>query len=184
MRIVAAFQDGDERVNYAKALCQSSIKRFYGIELVEIPGTPRPFFNDMLQKASEGDGDYFGWINGDCQLLINPISLIGMQADVFGMRRIELGTGEKCGGVDGYIIKKSFWNDVLSKDQPRMYVGGTHVDWWITRATQKFGKYDEGFYLAHIPHERTAASIGTDDYGKNNLDQYNAWADRNGISKC
>lgn len=184
MRIITAIQKTDDfRTSVAAKLCLSSLARFTDLEIVKVPGTPRPFFNEMLIEASKGEGDFFGWINGDCQLLIHP-KAIKPEYDVFGLRRIELGTGEKCGGVDGYIIKKSFWEGVLSKDMPKMYVGGTHIDWWITRATQKYGKYHEGFFLAHVPHPKSETSNGTSPEGKHNLLEYEKWAERNGVSKC
>lgn len=184
MKFIVAFPDGDDqRIVYSEELCRSSIKRFPEIELLEVRGSPRPFFNQMLAEASKGDGEWFGWINGDCQLLTKPSQIDLSEVDVYGLRRIELGIGEQCGGVDGYIIRKSFWESTLSKDMPNLHVGATHVDWWITRATQKFGRYAEGFWLAHVPHEKTQASCGTDECGLHNLREYEAWADRNEVSK-
>ena len=182
MNIITAIQDSnDSRIVLAQRLCLASLSRFE-LNIITIPGNPRPLFNKMLEQASKS-GEWFGWVNSDCQLLLSPDHIIANKYDVIGLRRIEIGTGEKCGGVDGYFIKKSFW-DLLAKDAPDMYVGGTHIDWWITRATQKFGKYTEGFYLAHIPHQRTEASCGIDNYGKWNLQKYNEWSDRNRVSKC
>ena len=182
MNVITAIQDSNNpRIILAQRLCLASLSRFE-LKIITIPGDSRPLFNKMLEQASK-DGEWFGWVNSDCQLLIPPHTIISNNYDVIGLRRIEIGSGEKCGGVDGYFIKKTFW-DKLSKDAPDMYVGGTHIDWWITRATQKFGTYTEGFYLAHIPHQRTQASCGEDYYGKWNLEKYNEWADRNGVSKC
>ena len=184
MRLVVTFPDkDDQRIRYCAELCKSSIKRFEEIELKEIPSNPRPFFDEMLLEASKGDGEWFGWINGDCQLLTKPSQLDLSDVDVYGLRRIELGVGDKCGGVDGCIIRRSFWDNHLSKDMPHMYIGGTHIDWWLTRSTQKFGRYAEGFWLAHMPHERTQTSCGTDECGLHNVREYEAWADRNEVSK-
>jgi hypothetical protein len=184
MKLAVTFPDSDDqRIRYCAELCRSSINRFPEIELLEIASNPRPFFDKMLSAASVGGADWFGWINGDCQLLTKPSELDLSEVDVYGLRRIELGIGDKCGGVDGCLIRRSFWEEFLSKDLPSMYIGGTHIDWWLTRATQKFGRYAEGFWLAHMPHERTQASCGTDDYGAHNLREYEAWADRNEVSK-
>lgn len=187
MNIITAFiNTGDHRVNLAQTLFLSSISRFQDIRPIVIPGNPRPRFNEMLATARLGGlSDWFGWINSDCQLLIPPGIIFSnhQNYDVIGLRRLEIGSGEKCGGVDGYFIKKDFYDKHLAEG-PNMWVGATHIDWWVTRAAQKFGKYAEGFFLAHIPHERTRASSGTDEIGEENLRAYNDWADKNGVSKC
>lgn len=183
MNIIVAFPvSEDDRINYSIDLCRSSLKRFSEVDIIEIPGTPRPFFNEMLETSSRGEGEWFGWVNGDCQLLIGPNRLIDNNYDVIGLRRLEIDSGDKCDGVDGYLIRKPFWLEILSKDSPKMYVGGSHIDWWVTRATQKYGRYREGCYLAHISHERTQTSVGTDELGNNNITQYTQWAVRNNIS--
>jgi hypothetical protein len=186
MKLIVAFpKSEDQRINEAMHLCRTSVERFQDVELIEISGTPRPLFNEMLQtsynKAIEEGSDWFGWINGDCQLLRDLKFAQELDVDVYGLQRIEIGIGEQCTGVDGYIIKCEFWKNVLSKDIPQLYVGGTHIDWWISRAAMKFGKYDEGYLLAHIPHERTETSIGVDEFGLQNLKEYEAWAIRNDI---
>jgi hypothetical protein len=187
MNIITAFlNNGDSRIVLAQNLFLSSISRFPEIRPIIIPGHPRPRFNEMLATARMGGSwEWFGWINSDCELLLSPANIVtkNKSLDVVGLKRIEIGTGEKCGGVDGYLIKKSFYDNYLA-DGPNMWVGATHIDWWASRAAQKFGKYAEGFFLAHIPHERTKASAGIDDIGQENLRAYNEWADRNGISKC
>lgn len=187
MNIITAFLNtGDPRVVCAQNLFLSSISRFPEIRPIIVPGQPRTRFNEMLATARMGSSwEWFGWINSDCQLLLSPanISLENKSLDVIGLRRIEIGSGEKCGGVDGYLIKKSFYDKHLAEG-PNLWVGATHIDWWVSRATQKFGKYGEGFFLAHIPHEKTKASAGIDEIGQENLRAYNEWADKNGISKC
>jgi hypothetical protein len=184
MRIVVSFPpSGEHRIRYAAGLCESSIKRFDELELHEVSPPQKPFFGQLLTEASKGSGEWFGWINGDCQLLTKPSEIDLSDVDVYGLRRIELGTGEQCGGVDGYLIRKEFWESTLSKDIPELYVGATHVDWWLTRATQKYGRYKEGFWLAHIPHEKTESSIGNDEFGKNNLREFKSWANRHKVSR-
>jgi hypothetical protein len=186
MKLIVAFPKSDDpRINEAMNLCWTSVTRFPGIELIEISGTPRPLYNEMLQisydKAVKDGSKWFGWINGDCQLLRDLSFVNDLDVDVYGLQRLEIGIGEQCTGVDGYIIKCEFWKNILSKDIPQLYVGGTHIDWWITRAAMKFGKYDEGYLLAHIPHERTETSMGVDELGLQNLREYEAWAIRNDI---
>lgn len=186
MKLIVAFPKSDDsRINEAMNLCRTSVKRFKNIELIEISGTPRPLYNEMLQtsynKAVKCGSKWFGWINGDCQLLRDLKFVDDLDVDVYGLQRLEIGIGEKCLGVDGYLIKCEFWENFVSKDIPQLYVGGTHIDWWITNVAKKYGKYDEGYLLAHIPHERTQTSMGVDEYGLQNLSEYEAWAIRNGI---
>lgn len=187
MNIITAFMNmGDSRTILAQNLFLSSISRFQEIRPIIIPGQPRPRFNEMLAIARMGGSwEWFGWINSDCQLLISAANIVleNKSLDVIGLRRVEIGTGDKCGGVDGYFIKKEFYDKHLAEG-PNLWVGATHIDWWLTRAAQKFGKYAEGFFLAHIPHEKSKASAGVDEIGQENLRAYNEWADRNGASKC
>jgi len=191
MKIISAYLNHPgERAEIAQGLFLSAISRFPEVTLMLIPGEPRPRFDEMLLMARKAEctgnigKDWFGWINSDCQLLLPPnLLIIQYPCDVIGLRRIELGGGEKCGGVDGYLIKKDFYDRHLS-DSPKMWVGGSHIDWWITRAAQKFGRYAELFCLAHIPHERSQTSIGSDSFGSENIQNFNEWADRVGVSKC
>jgi hypothetical protein len=181
--VVAVMPSGDARLRLAQSLCLASLRRCH-VQVIETPGTPRPLFGDLLRLARSAGGEWFAWINSDCQLLL-PFSAMDCSAiDVLGMRRVEVGPGTICGGVDGYLIRSSFWDDVLSRDVPELWTGGTHVDWWLTRAAQKYGRYAETMCLAHLPHDRTLTSQGIDDAGRENIANYEAWADRHGVSKC
>ena len=190
MNIITSFMNtSDPRTIFAQNLFLSSISRFAEIRPIIIPGQPRPRFNEMLANARMGSSwEWFGWINSDCQLLLSPFVILerfekSEKADVIGLKRIEIGSGEHCGGVDGYFIKKEFYDKHLAEG-PSLWVGATHIDWWVTRAAQKFGNYVEGYFLAHLSHERTKASAGTNEIGQENLRAYNEWADANWISKC
>jgi hypothetical protein len=141
----------------------------------------RPLFRDVLDHARKASGDWFGYVNSDCQLLAPPRMMIYETLDVLGMRRVDVGPGTICGGVDGYLIRTAFWDEVLSKDAPDLYVGATHVDWWLSRAAQRFGRYAEMVCLAHLPHERTASSRGVDECGRHNVAAFEAWAKRHGV---
>ena len=184
INIVTTFITTEEpRIVVAQNLCLSSISRFDNIKLIPFQEKPRPRFNDMLAMArAGGQNEYFGWINSDCQLLLNPQIIINQNTllDVIGLKRIEIGTGQKCGGVDGYLIKKAFYDKHLC-DGPKMWIGASHIDWWISRAAQRFGNYQEGVFLAHVPHERTKISIG--ELGAENIQAFNEWADAKGVSK-
>lgn len=181
--VVALMHDGDGRLKLAQSLALASLSRC-DMHVVAVPGTPRPRFGDMLRAARAVAGDWFAWVNSDCQLLVPPHCCDHEQLDVVGMRRVEIGPGTICGGVDGYLIRSSFWDTVLSLDVPDLWTGGTHVDWWLSRAAQHYGRYGECVCLAHIPHERTATSEGTDDAGRENIAAFEAWADRHGVPKC
>jgi len=176
-------EGGDTRQRLAQALCRASLDAC-GLTVVELCGDPRPRFGEMLRAAREHAGEWFAWVNGDCQLLLPPESINCTAIDVLGMRRVEVGAGTICAGVDGYLIRSAFWDACLSSDVPEMWVGASHVDWWLSRAAQKFGRYAETVCLAHLPHERTATSLGTDRFGAENIANYEAWADRHGVSKC
>lgn len=179
MNIVVTFQDtDDQRIIVAADLCRTSIKRFNNIKLIEIPGKPRPFLDDMLAVAAQTDEKYFGWINADCQLLINPYNICTGDCDVVGLQRLELGSGQRHDGIDGFIIKKAFWDRTLSRDKPHMYIGATHVETWIAQAATRFGRYISGYFLAHLSHPRTNASLGISPEGQHNLKEYNMWVDK------
>lgn len=181
--VVALMPSGDARLMLAQSLCLASLDRCH-MDAVRVAGTPRPRFGDMLRTARNRAGEWFAWVNSDCQILVPPLAMDCSSIDVLGMRRVEVGTGDICGGVDGYLIRTTFWDEVLSLDVPELWTGGTHVDWWVTRATQRYGRYGESVCLAHLPHERSATSQGIDDAGRENIANYEAWADRHGVSKC
>lgn len=182
--VVALMPDGDERLRLAQSLCLSALSRC-GMHVVDVPGTPRPRFGEMLrQSRAVASNGWFAWVNSDCQLLLPPAVLNCSAFDVLGMRRVEVGSGVICGGVDGYLIRSSFWDDVLALDVPELWTGGTRVDWWLTRATQRYGQYAEVVCLAHLPHDRTDTSKGIDPAGLENIANYEAWADRHGVSKA
>jgi hypothetical protein len=181
--VVAVMPPGDARLQLAQLLCMASLERCC-LEVIEVPGDPRPRFGDLLRAARTHAEEWLAWINSDCQLLL-PLSAMDCSAiDVLGMRRVEVGPGTICGGVDGYLIRSTFWDAVLSRDVPELWTGGTHVDWWLTRAAQKYGRYAESVCLAHLPHDRTLTSQGIDESGRENIANYEAWADRHGVSKC
>lgn len=144
----------------------------------------RPFLGDMLaltrKIAAEAGDDGFGWINSDC--VPDGLFFNAQPTGVIGFHRRESADGTKCMGVDGYIFEAAAWDRYYAPDIPQMYVGATHVDWWITRLAQKHGIYSALTALRHESHTRTAASQGADYYGQHNLRAFHAWAQRNGVS--
>jgi len=75
------------------------------------------------------------------------------------------------------------WDDVLSKDIPKLVLGAGYVDWWIPRCMQKFGHYENlRGYINHVSHIRSRAATSDADPGyQNNFREYNRWAVRNGL---
>lgn len=180
---VAKMQPTDDRMRIAQHMCMGSLN-ICSVKVIEIPEHPRPRFGRILQTAREAASDWFAWINSDCQLLVPLECLNAKDADVVGMRRVEVGPGRVSSGVDGFLIRTRFWDEVLSLDVPEMWIGATHLDWWLSRATQKYGKYEECVVLAHLPHDPTTASDGVDIFGRENIENYLAWAERHGVSKA
>jgi hypothetical protein len=178
---ISAIRPADARECLAQALCLASLERC-GVVPVVAPAVPRPKFGDMLRAARSQADDWFAWINSDCQLLL-PLENTDLDSfDVLGMRRVEIGSGNICVGVDGYLVRASFWDDMLSQDVPDMWIGATHIDWWLTNAAKKHGRYGEAVCLAHFSHDRSAASEGTDEFGLHNIAAYEAWAARHGMT--
>lgn len=152
----------------------------HGLEPVIFNGTPRPLLSEMLQTArrlSPGDG-FFGWVNSDCSIIRWPQP---DPAHVIGLHRVETGNNSVCLGVDGYIFPCQLWDGIYATDCPELYVGATHVDWWLTRLAEKHGIYKSMTGLLHPSHERTTASKGLDQWGRHNLIEFAAWAKQNGI---
>lgn len=154
-----------------------------GHGLVLFEGDRRPLLTDMLLKARElaGEEAFFAWINSDCLPMVD-FDIAARPGYVTGFKRIESVDGSVCGGVDAYVIACEVWDRLYKPDLPQMYVGGTHVDWWLTRLAQKHKVYQEQVGLWHESHEKSATSWGRDQWGEHNLKEYGAWAERNGVS--
>jgi len=78
------------------------------------------------------------WINSDCEIVKN-IEEAFQKGACTGFHRTEIPSKKYCAGMDMFAIHKSLWDDLL-KDMPDMYVGATHIDWWLARYFQKIGK--------------------------------------------
>lgn len=81
-----------------------------------------------------------------------------------------------------YLIPNAIWDNYLSRDIPDLWCGGTHVDWWLTRAAALIGAYEShAGFIDHLSHLESGASKSvTDPHYRHNLREYNAWAVRNG----
>ena len=184
MKVVTAWLNNND------ARCQLAQRRMLrsvldcGFEPVIVNGTPRPLLTDMLKLARSlsPDGGHFMWLNSDCEIDRNEFPQ-PHESRVIGMHRVESADGSVCGGVDGYIIPCAVWDKYYVPDLPEMFVGGTHVDWWLTRLAQRICRYERRICLRHISHEKSATSAGLDYHGKCNLAQFHAWAARNGIDR-
>lgn len=151
------------------------------LDPVIVNGTPRPLLTDMLRlaRALSLPHGAFVWINSDCSIMghlphVEP-------GRVIGIHRVE-DDASVCGGVDAYVISCEAWDKYYAPDLPQMYVGGTHVDWWLTRLAQKHGIYSAHIGLRHPSHAKSQASAGLDEYGRHNLLHFMEWANRNAVT--
>lgn len=171
----------NDRVERAQQeLFVSCIK--YHIKPIICVSDDLPKFGDILsmaRKRASPDG-WMGYVNSDCVLIDDPWKSI-TQRVAYGFRRIEKPSGGICSGVDMYILPVEIWDQYLSQDLPDMYIGVTHVDWWLTRACQKIGKYTEtDGAITHESHPKVSGA--THPKARYNLDAYHSWACRNNIS--
>lgn len=154
-----------------------------GLEPAPFPAGPDMVkFGEVLRYARrESVGTSFVWCNSDLLLTKNPF-LLANRGKVLGFQRRELPSGEICGGVDMYLIPNLIWDNYLVRDIPDLWCGGTHVDWWLTRAAALIGAYEShrGF-IDHPSHTESGASKrASDPHFRHNVREYNAWALRNG----
>lgn len=95
-------------------------------------------------------------------------------------------TNRFCDGVDLYAIPIKLWDDYLSKDIPQLYIGATHIDWWITRACEKINVYKGHkipFFLNHLSHDQVHGPNTQSEVSLTNIKNFNEWADRNKVKK-
>ena len=81
-----------------------------------------------------------------------------------------------------YLIPNLLWDNYLARDIPDLWCGGTHVDWWLTRAASLIGAYEaHAGFIDHPSHPESGASKrDSDPHFRHNVREYNAWATRNG----
>jgi hypothetical protein len=173
-----------ERLRVAQARLRESVCGLGLTPMVFPVGPDMVKFADVLRFArSRSTGQSFVWCNSDVMLTSDPFALDDGRT-VRGFHRREVPSGEYCGGVDMYLIPNSFWDDVLSKDLPDLWCGGTHVDWWLTRAAVLAGCYTSHFgFIDHVSHPTSPASkMRSDPIYRHNIREYNRWARRNGAA--
>ena len=138
---------------------------------------------DLLYEArSRAISAAFVWCNSDVVLTRNPFDVPNPE-QVYGFHRREIPSGEIRRGVDMYYIPLKWWDEYLSKDTPKLYLGASYVDWWISRAMQKVGAYENLVgYIDHETHPQSeAAGSDANPYYQKNFRAYNSWAKRNGL---
>jgi hypothetical protein len=171
-----------ERLRVAQERLLESICAL-GLEPSLFPAGPEMIkFGDILRHARrESVGTSFVWCHSDVLLTKNPF-LLADCGKVLGFHRRELPSGEICQGVDMYLIPNLIWDNYLSRDIPDLWCGGTHVDWWLTRAASLIGAYEAQIgFIDHPSHPESGASKRDNDpYFRHNVRAYNAWAMRNG----
>jgi hypothetical protein len=171
------------RLEVAQARLEESIVSLW-LEPVRYPaGRNLILYSELLANARRlARGDAFVWCNSDVVLTRNPFD-VPNPSQVYGFHRREVPSGEICGGVDMYYIPVKWWDEYLSKDIPKLYLGASYVDWWISRAMQKVGAYENlTGYIDHVTHPQSeAAGSDSNPYYQKNFRAYNAWAKRNGL---
>ena len=173
------------RLAGAQARLEESISS-YGLTPLRYPaGRDLVPIGDVLAEARRRTmGPAFVWCNSDVLLTKNPFEVPDPQ-QVYGFYRREVPSGEICGGVDMYFIPVKWWDEYLAKDVPKLYLGASYVDWWISRAMQKEGAYENLVgYIDHVTHlQSEAAGSDANPYYQKNFRAYNTWAKRNGLER-
>jgi hypothetical protein len=171
------------RLHHAQNLLENSI-RHQGLQPFRFLAGPKLILiSDLLKTArSHCIGNAFVWCNSDVVLTQNPFT-VPDPSRVYGFHRREIPSHEISLGVDMYFIPIKWWDEYLSKDIPKLYLGASYVDWWISRAMQKVGAYENLVgYIDHVTHTQSeAAGSEANPYYQKNFRAYNAWAKRNGL---
>ncbi len=81
-----------------------------------------------------------------------------------------------------YLIPNVIWDNYLSRDIPDLWCGGSHVDWWLTRAPALIAAYEShNGFIDHPSHPESGPSKRANNpYFRHNVREYNAWAKRHG----
>ncbi len=171
------------RVEEAQVRLEQSI-RTLGLLAITFPAGKKLIqFGEVLNFArSKCEAEAFVWCNSDLVLTRDPYN-VPDPAKVYGFHRREIPSGATGYGIDMYYIPVKWWDQILSRDVPQLYLGAGYVDWWVSRAMQKMGAYENlTGYIDHVTHPTSHAS-GSDrnTYYQRNFRAYNRWAKRNGL---
>ena len=172
----------NERLREAQGRLRQSVLAL-GLEPQIFPAGPGLVkFPDILRFArGRCPGGSFVWCNSDVTLTADPYELDDGRT-VRGFHRREVPSGEICGGVDMYLIPHAVWDNVLARDVPDLWCGGTHVDWWLSRAAALAGCYaSHTGFIDHVTHpESPGSKARTSRHYRHNVREFNMWARRNG----
>lgn len=171
------------RLEHAQKLLRENIES-RGLSPLAYPaGLKLVLLGDVLKWArTQTDDTGFVWCNTDVILTRSPFDVPDL-SKVYGFRRREVPGGNYVHGIDMFYIPLRFWDDVLSKDIPPLWIGSSYVDWWIARAAEKHGNYERLCgYIDHPSHPKSsAANNDANPYYQDNFRSYNQWAVRNGL---
>ncbi len=178
-----SFSVSSKRLENAQRKLERSILEF-GLEPIPFPAGEKlvPIGDVLALARKNATGRGFVWCNTDVVIIRDPFDVPDPDS-VYGFHRREVPSGDASGGVDMYYIPLQWWDNYLSKDIPKLYIGASYVDWWISRAMEKVGAYTNlTGYIDHETHERSgsAADDANPNY-QNNFRAYNSWAKRNGL---
>lgn len=171
------------RLAKAQEKLVSAIRRYGLVPLPYPAGRKLVLFGDVLKRARSAClGEAFVWCNSDVVLTRSPFD-VPDKSKVYGFHRREVPSGEITYGVDMYYIPVKWWDDFLSRDIPELYLGASYVDWWISRAMQGQGAYENLVgYIDHVTHEQSsAAGNDADRYYQSNFRSFNNWAKSHGL---
>ena len=179
-------------VNHVSARLSAALQRLetsiakYQLDGLRYPCGPALVpIGDLLLQAREGcSGSAFVWCNSDVELTRNPFD-VPDPACVYGFHRTEIPSGKIARGVDMHYIPTKIWDELLSKDIPKLLLGASYVDRWIPCCMVKRGLYHNlSGYISHASHPRSpAACKDADPYYQHNFRAFNSWARRHGIER-
>lgn len=142
-----------------------------------------PIGNLLLKARKMAAGKAMVWCNTDVVLTRDPFDVPNPD-QVYGFYRREIPSGEICPGMDMYYFPLKEWDQVISKDIPKLFIGASYVDRWIPSLMQHLGRYENlTGYIDHVSHPTSAASgKDSDRYYQSNFNAYNQWARRQGLA--
>jgi len=177
-------ENAGPRLSKAQQVLEESIIR-HGLTPLRYPaGRDLVLFGDVLRRArASAEGEAFVWCNSDLILTRNPFE-VPVAERVYGFRRREVPDGRLVYGIDMYYLPLVIWDNLLSKDIPKLYLGSSYVDWWISRKMEAVGNYENlTGYIDHPSHQKSsAANNDADPYYQNNFREFNRYAKRNGLA--
>jgi len=146
----------------------------------------RPKMDDLIQygvtNCKEKGHEWLVWINSDCEI-VKDFRPYLKKGRCHGFHRTEIPSKKYCAGLDMFAIHESLW-DGLTEDMPDMYVGATHIDWWLARYFQKKNLLDVGYnFLYHNEHKQSkeGSQFSRGEISQHNINNFIEWAKRNDV---